>query len=61
MATPEPADSVPAVRLQSSDGKIYAVPLDVVRVSRTIDTMLKGAQSSYVAVCSSTVWSRARH
>ena len=31
-----------AVRLQSSDGKTFAVPLNVVRVSRTLDTMLKG-------------------
>ena len=33
---------VPTVRLQSCDGKTFAVPVSIVRVSRTIDTMLKG-------------------
>lgn len=30
------------IMLQSSDGKTFTVSLDVVRVSRTIATMLKG-------------------
>lgn len=47
MATPVPSEGAPVgsrtVRLQSCDGKNFEVPLDVVRVSRTIDTMLKSA------------------
>lgn len=44
MATPGGQEAlVRTVRLQSCDGKTFEVPIDVVRVSRTIDTMLKGA------------------
>ena len=33
---------VDSVRLQSSDGETFEVSLKVARLSRTIDTMLKG-------------------
>ena len=43
MAAGEREGEVPRmILLQSSDGKTFAVPLEVVRVSRTLDTMLKG-------------------
>ena len=42
MATEHEEATTTMIRLQSSDGKTFAVPVEVVRVSRTIDTMLKG-------------------
>ncbi|CAI8058061.1 S-phase kinase-associated protein 1 [Geodia barretti] len=41
MATEHEEATTTMIRLQSSDGKTFAVPVEVVRVSRTIDTMLK--------------------
>ena len=38
----EEEEVMATIRLQSSDGKTFAVPLNVVRVSRTVDTMIKG-------------------
>ena len=40
MATP--AEEPRTVRLQSSDGQTFQVSVEVVKVSRTIATMLKG-------------------
>lgn len=45
---------VDSVRLQSSDGETFEVSLKVARLSRTIDTMLKG-ERAYVCA---TVWLR---